>query len=174
MHSVEHKSKEFLWILLPVATELASNSTYLTFEIWWCDCTTFVFARLVQQFAVACWKAAIANGTFLSKSIFRHKVLRQGCSRENTLNYWIHKASITDVSQTDWCVTVATTGSDYRHTCYFHFHCIFITIWLIFFFESVASWPVWIAFFSYNLWTFDFFCGAESIWFGSSHLASFF
>ena len=175
MHTVQHESEEFLWVLLAIAAELACNSAHLTLQVRGRYRTILILTSFVKQFTITRWKSTVPYGTILCESTLCHEILRQRCRRKYALNYWVHKAGVANVSEADGRVPVSASGGDRHCTGYCHVCvCVFvlITIWLIFFFKCV-TWAMRTTRFTQlagDLWAFYFFSCTQCIRFWSWHL----
>lgn len=168
VHSVKHEAEEFLRVLLAVAAELPSNSAHLAFQVRRSYCASLILTGFIQQFTVTCWQSTISNGALLCEAIFSHEILRQRSCCENALNYRVHEACVSDISEAYGRVPIPIPRGNCHCTSYCY--SVFITLRLIFLLECVSLGTTLLA---YNLWALHFFSGAQSIWFWSRHLSCF-
>lgn len=105
MHSIKEESQEFLSVLLSIPTELASDSTYLLFQLTWSDRASFAHPCAFQEGIVRVSQTSWSQ--LLLWWVFSQEVLGQWRRAENTLQDGIHETGVANVVEACGAVAIA-------------------------------------------------------------------
>ena len=112
VHSIKQKTEKFLGVLLAIASELAGYAADAIFKVWGCDVGVLCFTCLYQELLVGLAQPLWPHGPLIWK--LGQKISCEWCCGEDALEYTIHEASITNILQSDRCIS-KTRAIDFGH-----------------------------------------------------------